>query len=64
MVALTKVITAFSEQIAVIEQQVSASFRQHPSAGIYLSQPGLGPRLAARLREFGGDPHRYAQPVG
>jgi hypothetical protein len=41
-VALTKVIGAFSEQIAVLEQQVSASFREHPSAGIYLSQPGLG----------------------
>jgi hypothetical protein len=65
VVALTKVITAFSEQITVIEQQVSASFRQHPSAGIYLSQPGLGPRLAARLLgEFGDDPHRYASAKG
>jgi Transposase IS116/IS110/IS902 family len=65
VVALTKVIAAFSEQIAVIEQQVSASFRQHPSAGIYLSQPGLGPRLAARLLgEFGDDPHRYASAKG
>jgi hypothetical protein len=65
VVALTKVIAAFSEQIAVIEQQVSASFRQHPSARIYLSQPGLGPRLAARLLgEFGDDPHRYASAKG
>ncbi len=65
VVALTKVITAFSEQITVLEQQVSASFRQHPSAGIYLSQPGLGPRLAARLLgEFGDDPHRYASAKG
>jgi len=65
VVALTKIITAFSEQIAVIEQQVSASFRQHPSAGIYLSQPGLGPLLAARLLgEFGDDPHRYASAKG
>ena len=65
VVALTKVIGAFSDQITVIEQQVSASFRQHPSAGIYLSQPGLGPRLAARmLGEFGDDPHRYASAKG
>src|SRR5215471_9840717 len=65
VVALTKVIAAFSEQIAVLEQQVSASFRQHPAAGIYLSQPGLGPRLAARLLgEFGDDPHRYASAKG
>jgi len=65
VVALTKVIGAFSEQIAVIEQQVSASFRQHRSAAIYLSQPGLGPRLAARLLgELGDDPHRYASAKG
>ena len=65
VVALTKVIAAFSEQIAVLEQQVSASFRQHPAAGIYLSQPGLGPLLAARvLGEFGDDPHRYATAKG
>jgi len=65
VVALTKVIAAFSEQIAVLEQQVSASFRQHPAAGIYLSQPGLGPLLAARLLgEFGDDPHRYASAKG
>ena len=58
-------IATFSDQIAVLEQQVSASFRQHPSAGIYLSQPGLGPRLAARmLGEFGDDPHRYATAKG
>jgi transposase len=65
VVALTKVIGAFSEQIAVLEQQVSASFREHPSAGIYLSQPGLGPLLAARLPgEFGDDPDRYASAKG
>ena len=65
VVALTKVIAAFSEQIAVLEQQVSASFRRHPSAGIYLSQPGLGPLLAARLLgEFGDDPDRYATAKG
>jgi hypothetical protein len=65
VVTLTKVIAAFSEQIAVLEQQVSASFRRHSSAGIYLSQPGLGPLLAARLLgEFGDDPDRYASAKG
>jgi hypothetical protein len=63
--ALTKMIAAFSEQIEVLEQQVSASFRRHAAAGIYLSQPGLGPLLGARvLGEFGDDPHRYATAKG
>ncbi|MCK9906651.1 IS110 family transposase, partial [Frankia sp. Cpl3] len=38
-----------------------AHFGQHPDAEILLSQPGLGPVLAARvLAEFGDDPDRYA----
>jgi hypothetical protein len=61
VISLTKVIAAFSEQIGMLEQQVDASFRRHTAAGIYLSQPGLGAVLAARvLGEFGDDPHRYA----
>ena len=36
-------------------------FGRHPDAEIYLSQPGLGPVLGARvLGEFGDDPDRYA----
>ena len=36
-------------------------FGRHPDAEIYLSQPGLGVVLGARvLGEFGDDPHRYA----
>ena len=36
-------------------------FGQHPDAEIYLSQPGIGAILGARvLAEFGDDPHRYA----
>jgi hypothetical protein len=63
--SLTKVIAAFSEQIQMLEQQVDASFRGHTAAGIYLSQPGLGAVLAARvLGEFGDDPHRYATAKG
>jgi hypothetical protein len=65
VISLTKVITAFSEQIGALEQQLSASFRQHAAAGIYLSQPGLGVVLAARvLGEFGDDPHRHTTAKG
>ena len=40
---------------------MEAGFGRHPDAEIYLSQPGLGPILGARvLAEFGDDPHRYA----
>jgi Transposase/Transposase IS116/IS110/IS902 family len=65
VVALTRVIAVFNEQVSVLEQQVSDSFRRHAAAGIYLSQPGLGPLLGARvLGEFGDDPHRYATAKG
>ena len=47
-----------------MEQQVTACFRRHPDAAIYLSQPGLGEILGAReLGEFGDDPRRYASAV-
>ena len=40
---------------------MAAHFGQHPDAEIYLSQPGLGVILGARvLAEFGDDPDRYA----
>ena len=65
VVALTQIITAFSQQIPALEAQVGSWFRGHPAAGIYLSQPGLGPVLAARvLGEFGDDPGRYATAKG
>ena len=44
-----------------MEEQVEAHFGQHPDAEIYLSQPGLGVVLGARvLAEFGDDKNRYA----
>ena len=59
--ALVAVITEMVGQTAVLEEQVRQGFGQHPDAEIYLSQPGLGPTLAARvLAEFGDDPDRYA----
>ncbi len=59
--ALVAVITALSAQVAVLAEQVGESFGRHPDAEIYLSQPGLGQILGARvLAEFGDDPNRYA----
>jgi transposase len=53
-------IGTLNEQIRVLEGQVEACFGQHPDAEVYLSQPGLGPILGARvLAEFGDDPDRY-----
>jgi Transposase IS116/IS110/IS902 family/Transposase len=59
--SLTVIIAALNGEIAKMEQQVTACFRRHPDAAIYLSQPGTGEILGARqLGEFGDDPHRYA----
>ena len=54
-------ITVLNEQVKTLQGQVEADFGRHPDAEIYLSQPGLGHILGARvLGEFGDDPHRYA----
>ena len=59
--SLTVIIAALNSEIATMERQVTACFRGHPDAAIYLSQPGIGEILGAReLGEFGDDPHRYA----
>ena len=59
--ALVAVITTMVAQIGVLEEQVRLGFGQHPDAEIYLSQPGLGTILGARvLAEMGDDPERYA----
>ena len=61
--SLVAVITELVTQTAVLQGEVEAGFGRHPDAEIYLSQPGLGPVLSARvLAEFGDDPHRYADP--
>jgi transposase len=58
--ALIAVLDVTVVQIQAMEAEVSAGFGQHPDAEIYLSQPGLGAILAARvLAEFGDDPTRY-----
>ena len=59
--ALAALITTSNEQITALEGQAEACFGQHPDAEIYLSQPGLGAVLGARvLAEFGDDHTRYA----
>ena len=59
--SLTSMITAFNTEITTMEEQVKACFGPARDAEIYLSQPGLGQILAARvLGEFGDDEHRYA----
>jgi transposase len=59
--SLVAVISALSTEIAAMEEQVRVCFGQARDAEIYLSQPGLGQILAARvLGEFGDDPGRYA----
>lgn len=64
--AVTSLVAVISElvtQIEVLRGEVEAGFGRHPDAEIYLSRPGLGPVLGARvLAEFGDDPDRYADP--
>ena len=63
--SLIALITALNEQVKTLQGQVEAHFGQHPDAEIYLSQPGMGAILGARvLGEFGDDPHRYADSSG
>jgi transposase len=58
--ALVAVITGLNNAIAELETELASSFNQHPDADIYLSLPGLGVILGARvLAEFGDDPERY-----
>ena len=58
--ALVGIIAETNRQIIELEATLATRFEQHPDAGIYLSQPGLGKVLGARaLGEFGDDPERY-----
>ncbi len=63
--SLIAVINALVTQVEALRGEVEAGFGRHPDAEIYLSQPGLGPILGARvLAEFGDDPTRYADAKG
>lgn len=58
--ALVAVIEGINHAIFDLETELASSFNQHPDADIYLSLPGLGVTLGARvLAEFGDDPERY-----
>jgi transposase len=57
-VAILQVLNA---EIRTLEGEVEAHFGQHPDAEVYLSQPGIGAVLGARvLAEFGDASGRYA----
>jgi hypothetical protein len=54
------ILTTLTAQIKATQEQVEAYFGRHPDTEIYLSQPGLGAVLGARvLAEFGDDKTRY-----
>lgn len=58
--SLTALIGALNTEIDRLQSEVAAHLERHPDAEIYLSQPGLGEILGARvLAEFGDDPDRY-----
>ena len=59
--AAVAIIGELNRQIAELEAVLQDRFEEHPDADIYLSQPGLGDVLGARvLGEFGDAPDRYA----
>ena len=58
--AAVGIIAELNRQISELEATLAEHFEKHPDADIYLSQPGLGVILGARvLGEFGDDPNRY-----
>ena len=53
-------IQEINRQLAALESKLAVAFEQHPDAAIYLSMPGMGTVLGARvLGEFGDDPERF-----
>ncbi len=55
-----QVIKLYNQQLAELERELQKSFELHPDAELYLSLPGLGFVLGARvIGEFGDDPNRY-----
>jgi transposase len=56
-----RLVAALNAEIEALGEVVAEHFGRHPDAEIYLSQPGLGTVLSARvLAEFGDDPRRFA----
>jgi hypothetical protein len=58
--ATVNILLELTDQISAVETELAQHFRAHPDADIYLSLPGLGVILGARvLGEFGDDPNRF-----
>ena len=58
--ATVNIVVALTNQISAVETELAQHFKKHPDADIYLSLPGLGVILGARvLGEFGDDPNRF-----
>jgi len=58
--ATVAILVELNRQIGDLETSLANHFETHPDADIYLSLPGLGVILGARvLGEFGDDPNRY-----
>ncbi|AWT54321.1 IS110 family transposase [Mycolicibacterium smegmatis] len=61
--ATVAIVVELTHQIAAVETELAEHFRKHPDADIYLSLPGIGVILGARvLGEFGDDPNRFTDP--
>lgn len=59
--ASVAIIAELNTQIDALARELADHFEQHPDSDIYLSLPGIGVVLGARvLGEFGDDPNRYA----
>lgn len=59
--ALVAVLQTLNTEIKTLEGEVETHFGRHPDAEVYLSQPGIGVVLGARvLAEFGDAKGRYA----
>jgi len=57
---LVRTLLQVRSELAPLEEQLAVDFREHPDAEIFLSLPGLGLVLSARvLGESGDDPTRY-----
>lgn len=59
--ATVAIVIELNAQIEQLAGELADHFEQHPDSDIYLSLPGIGVVLGARmLGEFGDDPNRYA----
>jgi transposase len=60
-----RMIRELNAEMTALEEELTKSFELHPDAELYLSLPGLGFVLGARvIGEFGDDPNRYLDAKG